>query len=142
MQGALHGAQIKRRVGHGVSWGASFFFNDTSPTEIYSLSLHDALPTPQAQRQRDLSPRIRHTPAHPVRRKRDASLPCLRHAASSASPAAPRGSHAATPATPSLARITRGARPPHPTSDAGRAPRRADQAARRSRRLLGRLFFF
>src|SRR6266487_3097786 len=27
----------------------SFFFNDTAPTEIYTLSLHDALPIPAAQ---------------------------------------------------------------------------------------------
>ena len=34
---------------HGVTFGARllcffFFFNDTSTTEIYTLSLHDALP--------------------------------------------------------------------------------------------------
>ena len=30
-------------VGGGGGWGA-FFFNDTATTEIYTLSLHDALP--------------------------------------------------------------------------------------------------
>ena len=27
-----------------VGWGGVFFFNDTATTEIYTLSLHDALP--------------------------------------------------------------------------------------------------
>ena len=39
-------------VGGGVGWGGGgvgwvvffFFFNDTATTEIYTLSLHDALP--------------------------------------------------------------------------------------------------
>ena len=32
----------------GVDWGAGvFFFNDTATTEIYTLSLHDALPISQ-----------------------------------------------------------------------------------------------
>ena len=30
--------------GVGVGWGGGFFFNDTATTEIYTLSLHDALP--------------------------------------------------------------------------------------------------
>ena len=30
--------------GGGVGWGVVFFFNDTATTEIYTLSLHDALP--------------------------------------------------------------------------------------------------
>ena len=33
--------------GGGVGWGVGgvfFFFNDTATTEIYTLSLHDALP--------------------------------------------------------------------------------------------------
>src|SRR2546426_3189123 len=29
----------------------SFFFNDTAPTEIYTLSLHDALPISQREQQ-------------------------------------------------------------------------------------------
>src|SRR2546427_11719959 len=29
---------------HGVSLSVFFFFNDTATTEIYTLSLHDALP--------------------------------------------------------------------------------------------------
>src|SRR5262245_59794341 len=43
-------AQGHRRVGDGASQGLPrpphhpFFFNDTAPTEIYTLSLHDALP--------------------------------------------------------------------------------------------------
>src|ERR1035437_4206782 len=28
----------------GYSWSCFFFFNDTATTEIYTLSLHDALP--------------------------------------------------------------------------------------------------
>ena len=28
----------------GGGWGGGFFFNDTATTEIYTLSLHDALP--------------------------------------------------------------------------------------------------
>src|ERR1039457_6014435 len=36
-----------------------FFFNDTAPTEIYPLSLHDALPISSIQ------PLIRREPAHP-----------------------------------------------------------------------------
>ena len=28
----------------GGGWGGVFFFNDTATTEIYTLSLHDALP--------------------------------------------------------------------------------------------------
>src|SRR3712207_7492098 len=27
-----------------MGWGCNFFFNDTATTEIYTLSLHDALP--------------------------------------------------------------------------------------------------
>ena len=30
--------------GGGGGWGGVFFFNDTATTEIYTLSLHDALP--------------------------------------------------------------------------------------------------
>src|SRR5215471_15109015 len=33
-------------VGGGVSFFFFFFFNDTATTEIYTLSLHDALPIP------------------------------------------------------------------------------------------------
>src|SRR5690348_17533020 len=32
----------------GVSWYCVFFFNDTATTEIYTLSLHDALPISSA----------------------------------------------------------------------------------------------
>src|SRR5438874_7770234 len=41
-----------------------FFFNDTAPTEIYTLSLHDALPISQAQQKRP-EPRapLAHSPA-------------------------------------------------------------------------------
>ena len=31
-------------VERGGGWGGVFFFNDTATTEIYTLSLHDALP--------------------------------------------------------------------------------------------------
>ena len=33
--------------GGGGGWGVCFFFNDTATTEIYTLSLHDALPISQ-----------------------------------------------------------------------------------------------
>mgnify|MGYP006982502985 CR=1 FL=1 len=33
-----------RRGGEGGGGGRGFFFNDTATTEIYTLSLHDALP--------------------------------------------------------------------------------------------------
>src|SRR5438552_15329339 len=31
-------------IHHSISWLSAFFFNATSPTQIYTLSLHDALP--------------------------------------------------------------------------------------------------
>ena len=34
----------KRGGGGGVGCGCFFFFNDPATTEIYTLSLHDALP--------------------------------------------------------------------------------------------------
>src|SRR2546430_9968450 len=39
-----------------------FFFNDTATTEIYTLSLHDALPICQRPRRRDQSPGERSRP--------------------------------------------------------------------------------
>src|SRR5258708_26562915 len=60
-----------------------FFFNDTATTEIYTLSLHDALP---------ISTRRRHPPGH-ARATRDAHI---RPAAAAGSPAlAALGLHAA-----------------------------------------------
>ena len=55
-----------------------FFFNDTATTEIYTLSLHDALPiskrcfprdptTPLARTRRQARSRPRHPPRHPPR---------------------------------------------------------------------------
>src|SRR4051812_49742884 len=50
-----------------------FFFNDTAPTEIYTLSLHDALPIYDAQvvgrrlRQRRARPRSRRRAGPPER---------------------------------------------------------------------------
>src|SRR5437764_14921152 len=38
---------------------SSFFFNDTAPTEIYTLSLHDALPISVAAPARPLQPGLR-----------------------------------------------------------------------------------
>ena len=40
---------VEERNGDGDRWGGGggglfFFFNDTATTEIYTLSLHDALP--------------------------------------------------------------------------------------------------
>src|SRR5690349_23474020 len=40
-----------------------FFFNDTAPTEIYTLSLHDALPI---YRHRESEPHACVTPAEPI----------------------------------------------------------------------------
>src|SRR6266478_5354668 len=37
-------AQCERGRAPAGRWRASFFFNDTATTEIYTLSLHDALP--------------------------------------------------------------------------------------------------
>src|SRR6266536_6563880 len=39
-----------------------FFFNDTATTEIYTLSLHDALPIPLRHRQRKMQPFRWHSP--------------------------------------------------------------------------------
>src|SRR2546422_11334435 len=43
-----------------------FFFNDTATTEIYTLSLHDALPIcrPLGVRERHPLPRLRHVRDH------------------------------------------------------------------------------
>src|SRR5476649_3078247 len=43
-----------------------FFFNDTATTEIYTLSLHDALPI------------LRQLPRHPERRRRGVVFPLVR----------------------------------------------------------------
>ena len=48
----MGGVKLEMRIdgGGGVGWGwgggggGCFFFNDTATTEIYTLSLHDALP--------------------------------------------------------------------------------------------------
>src|SRR5215813_15495811 len=50
-----------------------FFFNDTATTEIYTLSLHDALPIYGLARRRG------HSPRPPVRRGAAARAPCRRH---------------------------------------------------------------
>src|SRR3712207_7895881 len=53
----------------------SFFFNDTATTEIYTLSLHDALPISElegpgvAGLRRHLRPRGLDADRHPVRRR-------------------------------------------------------------------------
>src|SRR4051794_41694970 len=39
-----------------------FFFNDTAPTEIYTLSLHDALPISRRRRAGSSGPRTGRTP--------------------------------------------------------------------------------
>src|SRR3972149_8751697 len=66
----------------------AFFFNDTPPTEIYTLSLHDALPIfhwppPRARvppRPRRCGPRRGpppgHRPRHELRVRGDARIPC------------------------------------------------------------------
>src|ERR1044071_2028960 len=42
-----HTSELQSRVD---IWDAAFFFNDTATTEIYPLSLHDALPISSASR--------------------------------------------------------------------------------------------
>src|SRR2546430_11327334 len=42
-----------------------FFFNDTATTEIYTLSLHDALPISGNAAQRDVQELDPHRPDHP-----------------------------------------------------------------------------
>src|SRR5947208_14203550 len=42
----------------------SFFFNDTATTEIYTLSLHDALPISQEAVQNQNEPQLRDENAH------------------------------------------------------------------------------
>src|SRR3712207_8559023 len=58
-----------------------FFFNDTATTEIYTLSLHDALPdlAPHAAVLRDLR-QSRHVQGRLVGRSEDAQDPVGRHA--------------------------------------------------------------
>src|ERR1039458_10207689 len=52
-RGGLHRSGLSdpklppRSLGHSDSPPLSFFFNDTATTEIYTLSLHDALPISQ-----------------------------------------------------------------------------------------------
>src|SRR3712207_7570152 len=60
-----------------------FFFNDTATTEIYTLSLHDALPIWYGQRPgagaarfRRRRPRLRgHQPGHPLRHREPGPRP-------------------------------------------------------------------
>src|SRR2546422_10017933 len=54
-----------------------FFFNDTATTEIYTLSLHDALPISEAQPDVRSSLGVGRT-SHPIRR-RHPRLPHGRH---------------------------------------------------------------
>src|SRR3712207_8717378 len=53
----------------------SFFFNDTASTEIYTLSLHDALPIsmPNSQRQPGSTPTISPAPENSHTRPTDGS---------------------------------------------------------------------
>src|SRR6202008_4046965 len=54
-----------------------FFFNDTAPTEIYTLSLHDALPISPRVSVRDSCPARRRSRSHPYRfRRGTAALRC------------------------------------------------------------------
>src|SRR6266478_6859718 len=52
-----------------------FFFNDTATTEIYTLSLHDALPI--SPRQRKEPPRTSHPSFRLARRNRSDVLPAV-----------------------------------------------------------------
>src|SRR4030066_2607080 len=57
-----------------MNWLLFFFFNDTATTEIYTLSLHDALPIcpaiPAASPRCPVGHRSRARPARPVRSAR------------------------------------------------------------------------
>src|SRR5260221_12848211 len=53
-------------VSHLQRFIASFFFNDTATTEIYTLSLHDALPI--SDRRGAQRGRVAHTPRRHARR--------------------------------------------------------------------------
>src|SRR3712207_7012410 len=55
-----------------------FFFNDTATTEIYTLSLHDALPI-SGRRCCQGSPRSARATPTPVGRRRCATTRCTRH---------------------------------------------------------------
>src|SRR2546422_674122 len=84
-----------------------FFFNDTATTEIYTLSLHDALP---------ISARRRALPCPRGRRALTATrIPPLAHSSPGARPA---GSSLGTPPDPPPP-----AAPPAPPSRDARAPR-------------------
>src|SRR3984957_21200850 len=43
-----------------------FFFNDTATTEIYTLSLHDALPISRSVRYKKRKPSKKYMPAKPI----------------------------------------------------------------------------
>src|SRR2546430_9640018 len=45
-------------------WLYFFFFNDTATTEIYTLSLHDALPISRSANQKSLACRYRRMSSH------------------------------------------------------------------------------
>src|SRR5437870_10912625 len=59
-----------------------FFFNDTAPTEIYTLSLHDALPISCQAGCRDGSWLLRRAPPAPCRSRRRFRARCSVRAAS------------------------------------------------------------
>src|SRR5712692_11746659 len=48
-----------------------FFFNDTATTEIYTLSLHDALPISCASAPQEEDPGMPHTKTRPARRSEE-----------------------------------------------------------------------
>src|SRR3712207_8549622 len=52
-----------------------FFFNDTATTEIYTLSLHDALPIFTVRLQHELGVRVRHAEAGRRRRSPEHVVP-------------------------------------------------------------------
>src|SRR2546425_6529977 len=70
-----------------------FFFNDTATTEIYTLSLHDALPISQARPPRPTWDRIADTITNPSSRRKNAN----------AAPTMRLPSRAAACTTPSIA---------------------------------------
>src|SRR2546430_9046792 len=68
-----------------------FFFNDTATTEIYTLSLHDALPICRSRRRAPSSSRRRSIPAPSPRSREVCALPAAAPAcAAPASASRPR----------------------------------------------------
>src|SRR3989442_5712160 len=69
----MRGVLLNSRSSRTIFFFPFFFFNDTATTEIYTLSLHDALPISPVRSRRAPGPRWR--AAAPRRRRRLLRLP-------------------------------------------------------------------